>query len=425
MKNALVAATVIVSLAITAVILNRSALLEWLTLYEYSQLFAVDAIDENFRAMHLTNTSVRVPHQGPVFQLVEPTPGKNINFTYRIENETRRLDDLLNATNTTGFAIFHDGKLVRESYFRGNTRETHAIQMSVSKSFASFLVGVAIDEGKIRSVDDFVTTYVPTLMGSAFDGVTIKQVLEMSSGIKWDEDYGKLNSEIVRSIVATRLGSLDEFATTIERESPPGELHHYASINTHVLGMVVRGATGMEYADYFEQKLWRKLGAEADAFFITDTQNQPLVLGGLSIRLRDMIRFGALYLENGRNHLGEQLVSTDWVAESTTPDAPRLMPGKNNPKSKTWFGYKYQWWIPLTPDHGDYSAIGIYGQFIYVNPARRIVIAKTSAYSDYLKDGGWKDVETLLAFQSIARALSPLPDDGAGHQTADAGYGAP
>ncbi|MEM0952686.1 MAG: serine hydrolase [Pseudomonadota bacterium] len=421
MKKTIFVASAALTLAVFAGVLNRSTLLELLTLYEYSQLFAENAIEENFRTMHLTNSSVHISRQGPVFELEESRLETVSGLTYSVDSETRHLEDLLAETNTTGFAIFHDDELVHEAYYRGNTRETLAIQMSVSKSFASFLVGVAIDEGNIGSVDDFVTAYVPALSGSAFEGVTIEQVLDMSTGIRWDEDYGKLDSEVVRSIIATRLGSLDTFVTTIERDGSPGDLHHYASINTHVLGMVVRGATGMEYADYFEQKLWSRLGPEADAFFITDTENQPLVLGGLVIRLRDMIRFGVLYLENGRNHLGEQLVSPGWVASSTTPDAPRLMPGKNNPKSKSWFGYKHQWWIPLKPDHGDYAAIGIYGQFIYVNPARRVVIAKTSAYSDYLEDGGWKDVETLQAFQSVARVLAPLPEERAHPRGAAAG----
>ena len=204
-----------------------------------------------------------------------------------------------------------------------------------------------------------------------------------------------------------RLGALDEFTASVPRENEPGTYNRYASIDTHVLGMVLRGATGKPYRDYFEEKLWSRLGAEDDAYLLVDTKDEPLVFGGVNIRLRDMVRFGELYLNGGRNFLGQQLVSENWVKTSTTPDAPRLQPMVDNPESDSAFGYKYQWWIPLYPDGDDYSAIGIYGQFIYINPARKIVIAKTSAYTNYTVDGGMMNHETLVALQAISRHVSP------------------
>lgn len=384
-----------------------------MSLREYVQIFAPDKIDENFRSLYEKERSVRVPSSGPVYALNENLTADILPETYDFEGETRNVTELLERSQTTGLAILHDGVLVHEEYNRGNTRESLAIQMSVSKGMASFLIGVALEDGAIESVDDLVTRYVPDLMGTAYDGVTLKQVLEMSSGVRWSEDYGRLDSDLVQSVVAMRLGSLDEFTASVPRENEPGTYNRYASIDTHVLGMVLRGATGKPYKDYFEEKLWSRLGAEDDAYLLVDTKDEPLVFGGVNIRLRDMVRFGELYLNGGRNFLGEQLVSENWVRTSTTPDAPRLQPMVDNPESDTAFGYKYQWWVPLYPDGDDYSAIGIYGQFIYINPARKIVIAKTSAYTDYAVDGGMMNHETLVALQAIARHISEKsPADG-------------
>ncbi|MEL6665435.1 MAG: serine hydrolase [Pseudomonadota bacterium] len=377
-----------------------------MSLREYVQIFAPDKIDENFRSLYEKERSILVPRSGPTYTLRENLAENTLPETYAFEGETRDIAELLARSQTTGLAILHDGVLVHEAYYRGNSRESLAIQMSVSKGMASFLIGVALEEGAIESVDDFVTKYAPELIETAYDGVTLRQVLEMSSGVRWSEDYGRLDSDLVQSVVAMRLGSLDEFTASVPRENEPGTYNRYASVDTHVLGMVLRGATGKPYKDYFEEKLWSRLGAEDDAYLLVDTKGEPLVFGGVNIRLRDMIRFGELYLNGGRNFLGEQLVSEHWVKTSTTPDASRLQPMVDNPESDSAFGYKYQWWIPLYPDGDDYSAIGIYGQFIYINPARKVVIAKTSAYTNYTVDGGMMNHETLVALQAIARHVS-------------------
>lgn len=378
-----------------------------MSLREYVQTFAPDKIDQNFRSLYKTQPSVLVRRSGPIYALNESLRTHALPTTYDFEGETRNVRELLERSQTTGLAILHDGVLIHEEYNRGNTRESLAIQMSVSKSMASFLIGVALEDGAIESVDDLVTKYVPDLIDTAYDGVTLKQVLEMSSGVRWSEDYGRLDSDLVQSVVAMRLGSLDEFTASVPRENEPGTYNRYASIDTHVLGMVLRGATGLLYKDYFEEKLWTRLGAEDDAYLLVDTKDEPLVFGGVNIRLRDMVRFGELYRSGGRNFLGEQLVSENWVKTSTTPDVRRLQPMIDNPESDSAFGYKYQWWIPLYPDGDDYSAIGIYGQFIYINPARKIVIAKTSAYTNYTVDGGMMNHETLVALQAMARHVSP------------------
>jgi len=375
-------------------------------LNQYSNAFKADSIDQNFRSFHQQYPSISIPRSGPVYTFARSDNRAQLPQKFNYDGETREIQDWLTRSHTTGMAIYKDGKLVYENYHRGNDENSQAIIMSVSKSMTSMLVGVALEEGKINSINDPVVKYVPALIGSGYDhGVTIKHVLQMSSGVRWNEDYASLDSDLVRSVVATLLGSLDEFSASIPNEKPPGSYNRYASIDTQVLGMVLRGATGVSYQEYFEKKLWSKLGAEQDAKILIDAAGEPVVYGGVNITLRDMLRFGKLYLEQGVNHLGEQLVNPAWIKASTIAQDEHVQPGINNPNSDSGFGYGYQWWLPLQPDD-DYSAIGIYGQFIYISPKHNIVIAKTSAYPNYTIDGGYMNHESLLAFQAIARQLS-------------------
>ncbi len=373
----------------------------------YKKMFDPENIAVSFRTMPDTLPSVTIPRGSEVYQLKERIRPAALPETYEYNGEIKPTRALFKKSNFTGMAILHNGELIYEAYDLGNTRETRAIQMSVSKSMVSFLVGVAHEEGAIENIEDQVVKYVPSLKGSAYDGATIKDVLEMSSGIRWNEDYSRLDSDITQSMIATQFGSLDEFSGQIPREFEPGTYNRYASADTHVLGMVVRHATGEEFADYFYDRLWSKLGAEDDAVWITDTVDEPVAYGGANIRVRDMLRFGELYLNGGVNFKGEQLVSEEWVQKSTRPDNDRLRPGNNNPQSGSGFGYKYQWWTPLEPDGHDFMALGIYGQMIYVNPARNVVIARTSAYKNFTTDDGHFFYENITAFQEIARYLTP------------------
>lgn len=379
-------------------------------LYLYSDVFKAESIDKNFRSLYLQYPSINISKKGSTYVLPRKASNVALPTEFEFEGEKVNVHQWMERTHTTGLAILKDGELIYEKYDRGNDENSQSIIMSVSKSMTSMLIGVALDEGKINSIDDPIIKYVPSLVGSAYDdGVTIKHVLQMSSGVRWNEDYGNLDSDLVRSVVAMLLGSLDDFSASVPRENDPGSYNRYASIDTQVLGMVIRGATGSSYQQYFDRKLWSKLGVEHGAHLMVDAVGEPLVYGGVNISLRDMVRFGKLYLDKGVNHKGERLVSSAWIDASTIPDGEHVQPGANNPQSDSGFGYGYQWWIPLQPDD-DYSAIGIYGQFIYINPKRNIVIAKTSAYPNYTVDGGWMNYESLVAFQAISKSLKPMLD---------------
>lgn len=369
---------------------------------EYAATFEPDVIDENFRSLYLKYPSRTVPRNGPVFELTEaPQP---LAETYAYQGRTKRVDEWIDATDTTGLIVVKENAIIFEKYYRGNTGSSRTISMSVAKSIVSFLVGVAVAEGDLSSLQDPVDKYAPALKGSGYEGVALKNVLQMSSGVRFYEDYGDLKSDLVRMVISFTSGSLNNFVATLPGERQPGTYNRYVSADTQVLGMVLQGATGKNLSDYTREKLWDHLGAEFDAEWLVDPAGTEMAFGGFNAALRDYARFGLLYLNEGRNFQGRQLVPASWVRASVTPDAPHLMPGRNNPNSPFPMGYGYQWWIPENPE-GDFLAIGIYGQFIYVHPKYRVVIAKSSAYVDYNNSGDEMEFESVEAFRAIARAL--------------------
>jgi len=391
---------------VVAAIVWRDDLERWRRVWAYAAHFEPEHIDENFRSFHLRYPARTVERGGPVLPLAEqaaPLPQ-----TCVFQGETRRVDDWIERSQTTGMVVLHDGKLVYESYRRGNDARTTPILMSVSKSVVSFLFGVAVEQGKIASLEQPVDAYVPALAGSGYAGVRIKDVLQMSSGIRFNEDYGDLDSDIAHLAMAFVNGSVNEFVRQLQRQRPPGTFNHYVSADTQVIGMVLEAATGESLADLTQKHLWSKLGVESDAHWLVDQAGDEFALGGFNATPRDMARFGQLYADGGVNLAGERLVSESWVRASATPDAPHLMPGRDNPLHDWPMGYGYQWWIPENQPadgRGDFSAIGIYGQFVYVNPSERVVIAKTSAYEDYNETGDEMEFEAMEVFRAIARGL--------------------
>ncbi|TNE65500.1 MAG: class C beta-lactamase-related serine hydrolase [Alphaproteobacteria bacterium] len=332
--------------------------------------------------------------------------------TYVYDGKERSIMELMKETGTTGLLVARRGTVLYEQYFQGETGDDRHIQFSVTKSFVSALFGIAMQDGLIDSVDDQVTKYLPEMKGTGYDGVTLRDVLTMSSGIEFTEDYGDLTSDVNRmSMTIGTGGSLDDFARSLKRNREPGTYNDYVSVNTHVLGMIIVRVTGQSLSEYLENRLWKPMGMEHEAYFLIDGHGMEVAMGGLQTSLRDMARMGLLYLNGGRWG-DEQLVPADWVQASVTPGAPHLMPGFGNPGSSSPYGYGFQWWTPSNP-HGDFSAVGIYDQFIYVDPTTGIVIAKTSANKSYNDPANDLQMDMILtAFQTISAALgkdAPAP----------------
>lgn len=325
---------------------------------------------------------------------------------YIYDGETRHVSAFIESTDTTGLIVTRGNVILYEQYFGGNSETSRAIVWSVSKSVVSALVGIALEEGHIRDIHDPVTDYVPGLAVSGYNGVSIKDVLQMSSGIGFSEDYADSNSDVN---VMGRLsvgfgGSLESFLNGLENEREPGTYNRYVSSDAQVLGMVVRAATGMDLARYTQEKLWQPAGMEADAYWLLDSAGVESAFGGLNATLRDLARFGNVYLHEGFWN-GQQVISKEWVRASTTADEPHLLPG-HHPNSESVLGYGYQWWLP-GGEENDFLAMGIYGQAIYVNPRCNIVIAKTSAYQEYTDRGEEMELESIEFFRAIAQSFEP------------------
>ncbi|MDN4502356.1 serine hydrolase [Alteromonadaceae bacterium BrNp21-10] len=339
-------------------------------------LYDKDKIVANFLGMrHIFNTTTIAASSQPLkLDHVEQSLPESFSF----DGEDINVKTFLKQSSTTGFLVLHNGHIITEEYYLGQRASGQHMSFSMAKSFVSALFGIAMAEGHIQSIEQTVTDYVPELKGSGYDGVRIKDVLQMSSGVRFNEDYGDYNSDINRFSRTVAFGQpLDEFVKTLEREREPGTYHHYVSIDTQVLGMVLTRATGKTLSAYLQEKIWQPLGMEFAADWITDDTGMELALGGLNVSLRDYARFGQLYLQQGQVN-GQQLVPAQWVIDSTSADAPHVMPGENNPASDSVHGYGYQWWIPLHT-HNVFQAQGIYSQYMRIDREANSVIVKTSA----------------------------------------------
>ena len=222
----------------------------------------------------------------------------------------------------------------------------------------------------------------------------------MSSGVIFNEDYNDPLSDVNQmGLTIATGGSLNSFATGLQRQWEPGTYNNYVSVDTHVLGMLLVKQTGRTLSDYVEEKIWQPLGMEFDGLWLTDGVGMEMAMGGLNMALRDMARMGRLYMHGGEIN-GTRIVPAEWVAASVTPDAAHVMPGSEN--SSNPFGYGYQWWIPMEP-HGDFYAAGIYYQYIYIDPTTGVIIAKTSADKKFTDPNEpRKKAEQVAAFQAIS-----------------------
>lgn len=294
----------------------------------------------------------------------------------------------------TGLVVLKNGAIAYEDYYQGTEAEDLRISWSVAKSFLSALAGILIEDGTL-SLDDPVTKWAPALKGSAYDGATLRNVLQMSSGVKFNEDYLDFNSDINRMGRVLALGgSMDGFAAGLHDSiRPPGEHWQYVSIDTHVVGMVIAGATGRSVVDLMSEKIIQPLGVEKEPVYLTDGRGVPFVLGGLNMTTRDYARFGQM-IANGGIWQGRQIVPAHWVEASTVPSAVT--------DPDTW-SYGYSWWIPVGAVPGEFMARGIYGQYIYINRPRGVVIAVNAA-DRHFEDPGVEDGDVAM-FRQIADSL--------------------
>jgi len=377
---------ILLALVLAAAVVGLWKRDEIMRLWAVNTLFDEDRIVQNFSHMDAAFVTAPLPRgPGPVSPLPE---GTAIDLP-------EVADAWLQERAVTSLLVMKDGEVRFEDYYLGTGADDRRISWSVAKSYLSALFGVLLEEGAVASIDDPVTKYAPQLVGSAYDGASIRNVLNMASGVEFDEDYFDFNSDINRMGRVVALGgTLDDFtASFTERFAAPGETWQYVSIDTHVIGMVIRGATGRSVPELLTEKILAPLGLERDGYYITDGAGVAFVLGGLNFTTRDFARFGLMILQDGA-YGGAQVVPADWVAASTAASAPTA-PGKT--------GYGFQWWVPADAHEGEFFGRGGYGQYIYIDQPAGVMIVATGADRQFRDDGAHES--NLEMFRRIANTL--------------------
>ncbi len=388
-------------LIILAIIFGPNA---W-RLYKVANLFDKNTISYNFinmKEFFPTSTPIKASENPHIFK-------KRDDFympeLYEFGGEKKSIQEAIDYFNTDGLMILKDGEVLYENYWNKNKENSRHIIWSVSKSFLSALVGIALDEGLIDDINDPIIKYLKDFEGTGYEGVSIKNLLQMSSGIAFNEDYGDPDSDINRYARVTATGtSQREFAKTLKNSREPGTYNHYISLDSQMLGMLVAEVTNMTVKEYLYEKIWSQIGMQDDAFYLTDKQEVEMSLGGLNVTLRDMAKFGQLYLNKG-NWNGKQVVPAEWVSNSTVPLGKHVQPNAGDQFTSDAWGYGYQWWIP-GPGVSDYTAHGIYNQFIYVNPESGVVIAKTSSNFNFIEERQYTKDAHIAIFRAIAKSIS-------------------
>ncbi len=309
-----------------------------------------------------------VPKGKKVHKLPQGTPIAAFSEGGQKENE---LNAFITEQKVAGILILHNGKIRLEHYTLGFSNAERWTSQSVAKSVTSTLVGAAIKDGYIKSIDDNLTMYLPTLKGSAYDKVTIRHLLTMTTGVKWNEIYTDQNSDIVKFYTQPIDSGIDEIVSYMRHlpsEAEPGEKWVYKTGETHLLGVLVSAATGKTLSEYLSEKIWKPYGMEGQATWNIGRTNQEFAGCCLQMKLRDFGRFGQFILD-GAIINGKSIVPDDWLQQATQTQV-KLWPG---------WGYGYQWWILSDKT---FRALGIHGQMIHIDPARQLVVVFNSAWPE-------------------------------------------
>jgi CubicO group peptidase (beta-lactamase class C family) len=329
-----------------------------------------------------------------------PAAHKPLNFTYSYEGQTLPATGFAERTFTDAMLIIKDGKVVHEQYLNRTTPQTRFMSYSMGKSFNSIMAGAAIAEGKISSVNDPVVKYMPELKGTAYDGLTLRHLLWMRTGVDWNDNFftpGPAQNAHVAAFVDNKQRYVVA-AAGMKRTKPPGEQFNYNSVEAALVGEIVSRATGRTLSSYLSDKVWKPAGMERDAFYVLDGPpdiGKEFTAGAFNATLRDYGRVGLMMLNEGRAN-GRQILPAAWVKESSTP-------GPGSAREGNGTGYAYLWWTVQGTQA--YTMLGGEGQFVYVDPEHRTVIIKLS----HIPVGaeGTKATAETWAFLKAASAWRP------------------
>jgi CubicO group peptidase (beta-lactamase class C family) len=306
------------------------------------------------------------------------------------------IDAYMAGQRSAAIVVVHDGKLRLERYGLGFDDRGRWTSFSVAKSITSTLVGAAIRDGFIRSLDDKVSDYLPEMKGSAYDDVSIRQLLTMTSGVRWNEDYGDPGSDVARfnkHRPEEGVDALVSYMRRLPREAPAGTRWHYSTGETNLVGVLLGRATKKPLSAYLSEKIWVPAGMEQQATWILNRTGNEISGCCIQAATRDFARFGVFILGGARAN-GETIVPEGWLAEATSERTGIGQPGR---------GDGYQWW---TYADGTFAARGIFGQGIFIDPKRRLVIASNANWG-----GGASDRVAGAARESFYRAVQKAVDD--------------
>lgn len=357
---------------------------------------------------------VRVIRRGDVVRPLPPHARSLADLTFEVGDVRLSVSDFMARRRTAGLLILKHGEIALERYGMGNCPESRWVSFSTAKSITATLVGAALHDGAIGSLDDRCDLYLPRLRGSAYEGVTVRNVLRMCSGVAWrEENDSNGRSEVFRlgrAMWSRRPGAILDLLCKLPRAQPQGVVFNYSTGESCLLGALVAAATDRPLADYFAETVWGPAGMEADGHWQLESED-GLELGGLGVSacLRDVGRLGQLVLEDGEAFGGRRVLPAGWRDLAGQPDSAatgfgRLMPGSPA-------GYGYHWWalppLPTGIHAGSCVALGAFGQYIYVNPAGQLVVAIQSAWRQRRDINA--DVETFELIRAVVRALRPDP----------------
>ncbi len=312
---------------------------------------------------------VNTIHRGDRVEAMLPA-AQSMATTFTHDGRSWSVDDYMQTYKVSGLLVLKDGKVLLERYGLGRKPTDRWTSFSVAKSVTSTLVGAAIKDGKIKSLNAHVTDYVPELKGSGYEGVTVRQLLMMSSGVRWNEDYADPNSDVsqaglTRADDKAGVNPMVSYMRKLPRARVPGSTFNYNTGETDLVGIMVSKAVGKSLADYASEKIWKPYGMEQDAIWMTDTSGQERGGCCISMTLRDYGRVGQFILDGGKAQ-GKAILPADWVAQATSKQIDNGGPG-----------YGYFWW--MLPGE-DYQAVGIFGQSITTFRKDRVIIVINSAW---------------------------------------------
>ncbi len=325
---------------------------------------------------------------------------------FEVDGKMLSVDQYMADQRSAGIVILQDGKIRLEEYRMEFGKDDRWTSFSVAKSLVSTMVGAAIKDGFIKSIDDPLTDYIPELKGSGYDGVTVEQLLTMTSGVKWNEDYADPKSDVALFNNTKPVDGVDPiivYMKTLESEAEPGTRWQYNTGETNLIGVLVAKATGKTISEYLSEKVWVPYGMSQDGEWLLNEGGKEIGGCCISATVRDYALFGQFAMNGGMID-GESIVPDGWFAKAGTKQADIDVLGR---------GYGYQWW---TFDDGSFAGQGIFGQGIFIDPARKLVVASNSNWPSATPEE--QGAQRIAFFNAIKAYLDS--ENGAATETAAA-----